>query len=271
MRRATGKYYSPVYTAKKTPAAAKRAKLIKRSIAMLVAIVATAIGITAYHINNSENNSFVEVMASQKSLEDTKTYPAVINSENPLISSDKPQNLVPLNTVPNGESVYLRRDVADSFIEMLLAMANDGLAVMPVKGYVSYDEQIEDQKNGVDKFIAEGYSSDEASEMAATKIFNPGENEAQLGTSVDVSIDTDYVSNFSSTEQYRWLCGNAQKYGFIIRYTADKESITGVEAKPWHLRYVGVEAAEYMKTQNLCLEEYVQQVINDNPKAIEEN
>ena len=48
------------------------------------------------------------------------------------------------------------------------------------------------------------------------------------------------------------------EYGFIIRYQEEKKSITGFEAEPWHIRYVGVDHAMYMKEHDLCLEEYVQ-------------
>ena len=34
--------------------------------------------------------------------------------------------------------------------------------------------------------------------------------------------------------------------------------MTGVKYEPWHFRYVGVEAAEYMYENGLCLEEYVE-------------
>ena len=53
------------------------------------------------------------------------------------------------------------------------------------------------------------------------------------------------------------LTENAHKYGFILRYTADKMHITGIVDEPWHWRYVGVEAAKAMKASGQCLEEYL--------------
>lgn len=271
MRKGTGKYYSPIYKAKKMPASIKRTKIIKRSILAGLAVIVAAVGVTVWQVRNSDNDSFIEVLASKRSLSDVETYPRVVNTSTPIDISYEPQNLVSLNTVPNGESIFLRHDAAESFLEMLSAMADDGLAVLPIKGYTSYQEQYEAQKNSVDKFIAEGYSSQDATDMTSRTLSTPGADEAQLGTSIDVSTETNSVDNFSDTEQYEWLCNNAHKFGFIIRYTEDKQNITGVEAKPWRLRFVGVSAAEYMKFENLCLEEYVEQVINDNPTAIEES
>ena len=36
----------------------------------------------------------------------------------------------------------------------------------------------------------------------------------------------------------------------------DKEDITEIIYEPWHLRYVGVQIAQYMHENNLCLEEF---------------
>lgn len=48
------------------------------------------------------------------------------------------------------------------------------------------------------------------------------------------------------------------EYGFILRYPKDKEDITGIIYEPWHYRYVGVEAAQEITEQGLCLEEYLE-------------
>ena len=54
----------------------------------------------------------------------------------------------------------------------------------------------------------------------------------------------------------QWLAANSWKYGFILRYPADKTEITGYIYEPWHFRYVGEPHAEYMYKNDLCLEEY---------------
>ena len=50
---------------------------------------------------------------------------------------------------------------------------------------------------------------------------------------------------------------NAHRFGFILRYPEEKQSITGIGYEPWHYRYVGPEAAERMYRDKLCLEEYL--------------
>ena len=60
-----------------------------------------------------------------------------------------------------------------------------------------------------------------------------------------------------NTETFQWLLAHCQEYGFILRYPEDKQDITQVMYEPWHFRYVGVEAAEYMMENGLTLGEYL--------------
>lgn len=83
-------------------------------------------------------------------------------------------------------------------------------------------------------------------------------SEHQTGTCFDFYTDnTKYSDKFKETDEYKWLKENAYKYGFIQRYTKDKESITGKKERCWHFRYVGVENAKSMFENNLSLEEYL--------------
>ena len=54
-----------------------------------------------------------------------------------------------------------------------------------------------------------------------------------------------------------WLREHCAEYGFILRYPAAKESITG-RNEPYHFRYVGTTAAEYIMERGLCLEEFIE-------------
>ena len=49
---------------------------------------------------------------------------------------------------------------------------------------------------------------------------------------------------------------NAYKYGYILRYPKDKEKITGYKNEAWHFRYVGINAAKYIKKNNITYDEY---------------
>ncbi len=269
--RGTGKYFAPVYRAKKSPVKVRRIRLFKRCGFIALAVAVAACAIAAFQINRNAGDSFVRVAASEQSLAEVSSYPRIVSHSSPLPEDYVPDNLMSLGTLPNGENVWLRADAAEAFLEMCAAMSKDGLGIVPVRGYTSYEDQSGVLADAADRLVAEGAKADEARKIAAADVFAPGEDEAQLGTSVDVSIDVNCVDKFTLTEQYQWICQNAYRYGFIIRYTADKKNITCVSAKPWHLRYVGREAAEFMVSCNMCLEEYVAAVKADNLKAVEQD
>lgn len=61
---------------------------------------------------------------------------------------------------------------------------------------------------------------------------------------------------FANTKEGKWIAEHCWDYGFVIRYQKEKEEITQITYEPWHLRYVGVQIAQYMRENNLCLEEF---------------
>lgn len=66
--------------------------------------------------------------------------------------------------------------------------------------------------------------------------------------------------DLSENEASGWLYDNCHKYGFVVRYPADKAAVTGVSDYTDYFRYVGIPHAAYMTENNLCLEEYVELV-----------
>jgi len=87
----------------------------------------------------------------------------------------------------------------------------------------------------------------EARDKAMETVAIPGTSEHHLGLAVDL-LGEDAVA---------WLTEHCWDYGFIVRYTKEKESITGIVDEPWHFRYVGTEVSLDMKDSGLCLEEYL--------------
>lgn len=67
----------------------------------------------------------------------------------------------------------------------------------------------------------------------------------------------EYVSNVSP---YSWLFEHMASYGFILRYAPDKAEQTGERGSYTAIRYVGVPHAAYMNDNDLCLEEYLEQL-----------
>ena len=81
----------------------------------------------------------------------------------------------------------------------------------------------------------------------------PGYSEHQSGLAFDVFGTGGGL--LSQPNAVHWLAHNAHRYGFVVRYQAGKEWITGYMAEPWHIRYVGPEAADIYNS-GLSIEEY---------------
>jgi D-alanyl-D-alanine carboxypeptidase len=95
----------------------------------------------------------------------------------------------------------------------------------------------------------------------------PGASEHQSGLALDVTIDGTLRQSFGETKAGKWIADNCQRFGFILRYPQDKTGVTQIIYEPWHLRYVGVPHAAFMKEMNLCLEEYIRRVA-DNGSSV---
>ena len=98
-----------------------------------------------------------------------------------------------------------------------------------------------------------------AREKAAVIVNPPGCSEHNCGLAADLNSPehTTLDTGFADTAAFRWLCENAEQYGFILRYPKKAESVTGITYEPWHWRYVGAENAALLNQSGLCLEDAV--------------
>ncbi len=166
-----------------------------------------------------------------------------------------PQSFSPkLADIPDGYSMDYRAAVY--YNVMYADAAEEGIYLTPVSGYRSNELQQEIFDESVEGYI---YSLDltraQAEKKTSTEVLIPGTSEHNLALAVDVGCVEGY---FEDSDEYQWLLKNAHKYGFIERYTEEKQKITGIIPEPWHWRYVGVEYAEDIKNSGLCLEEYLE-------------
>lgn len=177
----------------------------------------------------------------------------LVNFEN-TIPKDWKVDLVQLN---NGQSVDRR--IYDDLIAMLQAAKSEGLNPLICSSYRTNEKQEQLYQNKVSEYLSQGYSKVEASDKAAFWVARPGTSEHQLGLAVDIVSTKNQRLDRSqeNTVEQRWLIQNTWKYGFVLRYPTNKNSITGVGYEPWHYRYVGKEHAKKINELGVCLEEYV--------------
>ena len=127
----------------------------------------------------------------------------------------------------------------------------DGHTLFAQSGYRSYQRQTDIFNSNVSK-----YGRAKAETFSAP----PGSSEHQTGLAMDLSSKgTGYalVEKFATLPEGKWIAKNSWKYGFIIRYPKDKTHITKYTYEPWHVRYVGKDAAKGIYERALALEEYL--------------
>lgn len=153
---------------------------------------------------------------------------------------------------------YFDSRAVDALINLLNGARQAGFAPRVYVGYRSYINQAAQYENQVQKFVNDGYSQLDAEKSAAEVSAAPGTSEHQTGLGADI-VDryTESLSGFTLDPAFEsWLNEHCVEYGFIMRYPEHKIGITG-RYEPWHVRYVGQIAANFMTVHDLCLEEFV--------------
>lgn len=191
-----------------------------------------------------------------KPTKDTE-IPVIVNADNQLDAKYTPP-LVTLKTIPYRSGMKIEKETAGALSEMISALksagAGDGLKIL--NSYKSFSSM----KSAFNYAVAENKyvgMTQAAAEAAASKALpRPGYSEFQLGTCVDFTTDGTLQAYFDTTTAGMWLSENCEKYGFVLRYPKEKAAQTGHEYLPYRYRYVGKDAALYMKQNNMCIEEY---------------
>lgn len=150
--------------------------------------------------------------------------------------------------VQSGLSTYMDKDALTALDAMLVdfATATGRTNVQIRYAYRTYEEQ-----SGMD--IQPGYS----------------DHHTGLGCDLQYVDENKVAHDLTLDPVYSWLTENCYKYGFVIRYPADKTEITGVSDYHYYFRYVGIPHATYMAQYGLCMEEYIEKLKDyDNEKPL---
>lgn len=165
---------------------------------------------------------------------------------------NKKQCLQPLAFTPpdltTTHGATISAKAANDFNRMFDAAAAAGQPFTVSSSYRSYQTQVSTYSYWVSVNGQQG---------ADTVSARPGFSEHQTGFAVDVGAGGCNLDCFKGTSQYQWFQAHAAEYGFIQRYYAGYEHITGYAGEEWHYRYVGRAVAEDMKARGIkTLEQY---------------
>lgn len=136
-------------------------------------------------------------------------------------------------------------EASAAFQNLLSAMRQNNLTVSnDYSGFRSYETQ-----DG----LYNSYVASDGKANADRYSARPGYSEHQTGLAFDIKDSSGNL--LEEPNAVKWLAENADRFGFIVRYPAEKESITGYMPETWHVRYIGKEATDIYQS-GLSLEEY---------------
>ena len=203
-------------------------------------------------------------------------YLILVNKSNPVDESYEPTGLVTLDSAytTGGKRIELEKNTAEAVKNMIDAMKEDGIGNVSVtSGYrtYAYQQTLFNRYFNEEKAAHPTWSDAQIEAEVLSYSAAPGTSEHHTGLCLDL-ITTEmsglwnygsetpsnpYDKGFAETAAFEWLCENAYKYGFILRYPETKTDVTGYSYESWHYRYVGVEHATKIYEKGITLEEYL--------------
>ena len=165
----------------------------------------------------------------------------LVNGRHYLDENYKPENLATFSMDYCYENQRAQSVVVDAFMVMQQACKEQTDAQLMVNSaYRSYQDQI-----GTYKRNPKGYAA------------RAGSSEHQTGFAIDVTSRQHPMRwPFDKSEEGVWMREHCHDYGFILRYPKKQSQIFGFAYEPWHLRYVGKEAAKRIHDEDITFDEY---------------
>lgn len=142
--------------------------------------------------------------------------------------------LTDLQPISADSQIQLRSAAAARFKEMVQAAQADGVAIMPLSGFRSKQDQdylffeVKEQRAQVAR---------ERAQVSAP----PGYSEHHTGYAVDIGDpsepETHLKVSFEETPAFEWMVAHAPRYSFELSFP--RHNSQGISYEPWHWRFVG--------------------------------
>lgn len=199
---------------------------------------------------------------------------ALVDEDHPWNVPDDALDLVPADRPLDAPVPLKDRDTCKTLLERRAAAPLDALMrrlgawgrIVAVSGWRSRREQ---QAIWDDSLLEHGLV------FTRSYVAQPGCSEHHTGLAIDLGFLGEDGGNGTEGERtaadldfirpafpYEGICRRfrelAAAYGFIERYPAGKEAVTGIAHEPWHFRYVGRPHASLIAERGLALEEYLE-------------
>ena len=194
-------------------------------------------------------------------------YLLLVNRDNKLDKNFAPTDLVEIaDVIPESilkvkyKGTRANRVATEALYRMLEDAVDEGIGDWQVSSaYRGYSDQQALVDQSVNKYKKNNpdWSRERCLSANYQTVAPAGTSEHMTGLAFDITVPG---VSFTGTKQQKWLHEHCYEYGFVVRFTEDKQSKTGFIAESWHFRYVGVQAAQVMVYNNWCLEEYVEKM-----------
>ena len=177
----------------------------------------------------------------------------LVNGDNPVPPDYRTSIELASIEVEEGFSVSLEKETAGHYLRLRERLSSLGVRIEALSGYRSQETQAR---------IWNDKASEHGEEYALRYVAKAGYSEHQTGLALDFTLYNDRgdAVEDDDAEAYGKVFPYLHEFGFILRYPAGKESVTGYPFEPWHIRYVGLEAARRIHGNGWTLEEYAQHV-----------
>lgn len=182
-----------------------------------------------------------------KKTDTSKKELMLVNKFNYLDENYAPDDIVKVSIQFSYGENEIKKEVYEKFRKMYNDAKKEDLTLIITSSYRDYNFQ---------KKLWDSYANQKGDEWADSVSARAGYSEHQTGYTLDIVTYNANMSNFETTDEFKWLQANAYKYGFILRYPKDKEDITGYSYESWHYRYVGEETAKKIKELDITFDEY---------------
>jgi len=193
-------------------------------------------------------------LSQQFSHSDPASQWVIVNKHRPL----SPLQFVPADLVQprvqlavSGEASLLNSTTAAAAEKLFAAATSAGVTLTLASGYRSFQTQTATYN---------GYASTRGQASADTASARPGFSEHQTGWAFDIGDGggaCSFEPCFADQPAAVWAKANSHKFGFVVRYPWMLNDVTGYYYEPWHLRFIGIEAATDMSKRGIgTLEEY---------------
>lgn len=193
-----------------------------------------------------------------------ENYLLLVNRDNSLGKDYTPKNLVLIDDILDSNIVKAKYSETKADYTATLAL-NDMLSDaynnynlenwQISSAYRSYNAQKRIFNKKTEEYMKKNNATrSKAINAIKLTVAEPGTSEHQTGFAFDITIPGKF---FKDTMHSKWIEEHCHEYGFIVRYKANKEKITGFIAEPWHIRYVGKKYASIIYNSDLALEEFI--------------